>query len=54
MATVYTDPNLRPCYLHNEARCTECATRRRERNASAVWWLARGLRRLAGFDRGGN
>lgn len=23
----------------------------RRRVASAIWWLARGLRRLAGFDR---
>lgn len=33
--------------------CDFCDGRRR-RNASAMWWLARGLRRLAGFDQGGN
>jgi Lar family restriction alleviation protein len=33
--------------------CEGCAYINR-RNASAVWWLARGLRRLAGFDQGGN
>lgn len=33
--------------------CEGCAYINR-RNASAVWLLARGLRRLAGFDTGGN
>lgn len=33
--------------------CDHCDYSRR-RNASAMWWIARGLRWLAGFDRGGN